>query len=371
VTGIQGKAVSAGIAQLVTQLNGGLIRNTGASVGVGEQTVSTASVQSQFYLPVQPQNSTVNTLLNYGSVSASVYPGQGDTLNYLGTTYNPLTAASSTCYEFEYITSDKTWYALATAGLGGGGTGGVSGVTATDTSVVVTGMATNPTLATNSIDVIATNHPTAADWSNNSHKQTSLKSGTVASDSANVGQLTPTFPNPALHGLLAWNGDPATDFTSSILIVKGVGYVMKVPWPVAQTSASVGTAVSTGQALSNCFMGVYNSSGASVSVTGDISSALTGAGTAFGAYTGGSLSIPSGSLTDFVFVYFLASNSNAGTLTLRLSATGAPGIVLTNANLARSASRMSLLGSSLTALPTSITPSSLTQTASMPFACLA
>jgi hypothetical protein len=72
----------------------------------------------------------------------------------------------------------------------GGGTGTVTSVTATDTSIVVSGTATvNPTIATGTLDVIAADHPPAANWSNNSHKITSLANGSAAQDAAAFGQI--------------------------------------------------------------------------------------------------------------------------------------------------------------------------------------
>jgi hypothetical protein len=91
-----------------------------------------------------------------------------------------------------------------TAGGGGGGSGTVTSVTAADTSVVVTGTPTvAPTLATGTVDVIAADHPAAANWSNNSHKITSLANGSAAQDAAAFGQI-PTSAG-SIGGLLAAN----------------------------------------------------------------------------------------------------------------------------------------------------------------------
>jgi hypothetical protein len=72
---------------------------------------------------------------------------------------------------------------------GGGGT--VTSVTAADTSVVVTGTAAAPKLATGTLDVIAADHPPAAAWSNNSQKITSLANAAAATDAAAFGQVLP------------------------------------------------------------------------------------------------------------------------------------------------------------------------------------
>ena len=77
---------------------------------------------------------------------------------------------------------------------GGGSGGGVQDVTAADTSIVVGGTAAHPTVRTGTLDVIAADHPAAADWSNNAHKITGLANGSAASDAAAFGQI----PQPGL-----------------------------------------------------------------------------------------------------------------------------------------------------------------------------
>ena len=79
---------------------------------------------------------------------------------------------------------------------GGGSGGGVQDVTAADTSVVVGGTAAHPTVRTGTLDVIAADHPAAADWSNNSHKITSLANGSAASDALAYGQVFATGALP-------------------------------------------------------------------------------------------------------------------------------------------------------------------------------
>lgn len=71
---------------------------------------------------------------------------------------------------------------------GGGGGGSVNQVTAADTSVVVNPTTGNVTVRTGTLDVIATDHAPAANWSNNSHKITSLANGSGAQDAAAYGQ---------------------------------------------------------------------------------------------------------------------------------------------------------------------------------------
>jgi hypothetical protein len=72
---------------------------------------------------------------------------------------------------------------------GGGGSGTVTSVTAADPSIVVSGTGTvAPELATGTLDVIASEHPPAASWSNNSKKITSVANGSGAQDAAAFGQ---------------------------------------------------------------------------------------------------------------------------------------------------------------------------------------
>ena len=67
--------------------------------------------------------------------------------------------------------------------------GAVLTVAAGDTSIIVGGTTANPTLETGTLDAIAADHPPAADWSNNSHKITSLANGVNPQDAAAFGQV--------------------------------------------------------------------------------------------------------------------------------------------------------------------------------------
>jgi hypothetical protein len=74
-------------------------------------------------------------------------------------------------------------------GTGGGGGGSVDSVTAGDSSISIGGTAANPTVETGTLDEIASLHPPAANWSNNSKKITGLANGTASSDAAAFGQI--------------------------------------------------------------------------------------------------------------------------------------------------------------------------------------
>lgn len=92
--------------------------------------------------------------------------------------------------------------AFTSGGSGGGGT--VKSVTAGDTSIVVGGTATDPTIETADLSAIAADHATAANWSNNSKKITALANGTAAQDAAAFGQIpTALPPNGSAGGDLA------------------------------------------------------------------------------------------------------------------------------------------------------------------------
>ena len=101
----------------------------------------------------------------------------------------------------------------------------VASVAATDTSVVVGGTATAPTVATNTLDVIATQHPPAADWSNNAHGITGVSdlavSGLTGSTAASryCGATTSGAPVSGLHAV----GDYVIDQTGSFWVCTGVG----------------------------------------------------------------------------------------------------------------------------------------------------
>jgi hypothetical protein len=91
-------------------------------------------------------------------------------------------------------------------------TGLVTSVTAGDTSIVVGGTSAAPTLETGTLDVIASDHPPAANWSNNSHKITSLANGLASTDAAAYGQTLGggnLAPLTTAGDLLITNSTPA------------------------------------------------------------------------------------------------------------------------------------------------------------------
>lgn len=104
-------------------------------------------------------------------------------------------------------------------------------VTAADTSIVIGGSLGAVTVATGTLDVIATQHPPAANWSNNSHKITNLANGTAASDAAAFGQIPTTLPPFTTVAVSATGNSAVSTFE---LCTTGAGNITRtLPAPVA------------------------------------------------------------------------------------------------------------------------------------------
>jgi hypothetical protein len=73
-----------------------------------------------------------------------------------------------------WIRSSGTWTQI------GAGTGTITSVTAGDSSIVIGGTASAPTIETATLDVIATDHPAAASWSNNNNAITGISDLSVS-----------------------------------------------------------------------------------------------------------------------------------------------------------------------------------------------
>jgi hypothetical protein len=123
----------------------------------------------------------------------------------------------------------------------GSGSSGVQTVTATDTSVVVSGTSTNPTVATNTLDVIAADHPPAANWSNNSHKITGLANGSASSDAAAFGQI-PVGATSSVAGIIQLSGDLGNTSASPEVLSTH----LSAPLPIAQGGTGAAAQVWSG-----------------------------------------------------------------------------------------------------------------------------
>lgn len=98
--------------------------------------------------------------------------------------------------------------ALSPASSRPGSSSAVASVTAGDTSIVVGGTATNPTIETGSLYEIAQNHPTDGAWNNNNHGITNVSPGTTAGDVATFDQLPQAPAWSAALGLQAVSYGP-------------------------------------------------------------------------------------------------------------------------------------------------------------------
>jgi hypothetical protein len=93
-------------------------------------------------------------------------------------------------------------------GSGGGGSGTVTNVSSANTAIAVATPTTTPVLTLATLDVIATDGPPAADWSNNAMKITSVKKATAATDAASLANTLDQFGAPAAN--VPWNAKKIT-----------------------------------------------------------------------------------------------------------------------------------------------------------------
>lgn len=190
-------------------------------------------------LPTAPADLTVIgvKLIKQGGTSAvTVAAGGTDVFNIASGATSVALALLNQGVLLQYKSSSAIWYVFADdltlAQLDGRY---VASVTAADTSVVVGGTAAAPTVRTNTLDVIAAQHPPAADWSNNSHKITSLANGGAAQDAAAWGQTVSGILT-TLGDLVYENSTPAParlagniSATKNFLTQTGTGSVSAVP----------------------------------------------------------------------------------------------------------------------------------------------
>jgi len=159
-------------------------------------------------------------------------------------------------------------------------TGLVTSVAAGDTSIVVGGSSQAPTIETATLDVIVSDHPPAANWSNNSFKITNVASGTAATDAVAFGQLPADPWLPSDNGLLIANGDPVA-FAASTTCSIGIVYLVKLTARSALTISNlwwmveaVGSGTSSGS-----YVGLYALTGGSpLTGSADMGSLFTSTG---------------------------------------------------------------------------------------------
>ncbi len=151
--------------------------------------------------------------------------------------------------------------------------GSTGSLAAGDASVSVSG----GLIETGTLDQIAALHSPAADWSNNGHKITNLLFGAASGDAAAFGQI-PQQPQPGdFLSWLWWTGDPETAASTSIgpLTTAGTVYLREFFTRFTQPLSGLNYIISTtgsGLTAGQCFMGVYDSTGALKATTADLAS---------------------------------------------------------------------------------------------------
>jgi hypothetical protein len=254
-------------------------------------------------------------------------------------------------------------------------TGVVTSVAATDTSIVVTsGSTASPTVATGTLDVIATQHAPAADWSNNSQKITSLADPGSATDAASMRYTQGLIAeSPADRGLIAWTFPPSqiiTEAVSTANLPSGDIALTKIWVRKAQTITNIvlaiGNAIGVTLTSSENFVGLYDSTGTRQGVSADQTTAWTTSGNKNGGLVI-PLTSPYSAPAGFYWIAFLCNGTTGPTLCFAAAGNTA----LVNFGLGSSALFAGYIGGAYTSLPSSFTPSSVAAGHSGSFAYLA
>ena len=247
---IQGVAISAAAANLVSGLNNATARTATATLLAGEETIFSGSTAAQtLTLPASPPASSINTLTNSATVSVTLAPGAGATLSNFGTSGNITIPAG---YTFAVVYIGTTWYVQSAGpsdfaknsalGIGNGGTGqatqqaAINALTGTQSSgQYLRSNGTNAALsAIQAADVPTLNQSTTGNAAN--------VTGTVAITNGGTGQTAQAAAFNALSPMTA-SGDTVyggtagagtrlagnTTATKNFLVQTGNGTVSAAP----------------------------------------------------------------------------------------------------------------------------------------------
>lgn len=152
------------------------------------------------------------------------------------------------------VVYDKALTAAQVAGLYATGSGSLSGgavqsVTATDGSVVVSGTALNPTVATGSLDAIAAAHPAVANWSNNSNKITSVTAGAATGEAATYEKTPAGIVTAKGDVIVATGSHVATNVAvgaNSTVLTADSTQASGVKWAAAGGTGTISSITSSG-----------------------------------------------------------------------------------------------------------------------------
>jgi hypothetical protein len=179
--------------------------------------------------------------------------------------------------------------------------------------------------------------------------------GAITSAGSPLG--APFTPQPADHGLIAWSGQPDISTTTSSAAVAGTLYLRRIPIRSASTISKVwwiNSAAGSGAVAGQNFAGLISSSGTVLS-TGGIDSVATVGGPQFGTLA------TAQTVSSWVWSALLINASSMPTVARAagLSATG------NNIGLTAATYAYAVNGTSLTAMPASVTPGSNTLTGAL------
>lgn len=306
---IQGVGITVTEAKLVSDLNNATTRSAGATIFPGEETIFTGSTASQtLTLPVSAPNSTVNTITNAATVSVTLAPGAGSTLNNFGTTGNVVIPSG---YSFAVVYIGTVWYVQQA---------GPSDFAKNNALAVAnggTGAATASSALTNLGAAPLTDLPWAL---------------------SDLGFLIASMSDPAMA-------------SSTSLMVAGTVYLVRVNARAAMTLSTIWFYVATAGAgaSTGSYVGLYNSSGTLLSGSSDIGASLTASG-----YK--NISLTSAQALTAGSFYWITLLSNLATTQPNLGKSSIAS-TLANFNLPVTQFRVAVNGTSQTSLPATISPS--------------